>query len=263
MLRVIAALFAVSMYVTGFTSPAGATGEVCVPQEAYTTEVRTPVPDTYVEHPAVTHEITVVDSAPIWASWSPNDTKGPQNYIPIWPADERGTWQVHDHLPPGHEGPDGVYQKGQGNSPWFYRQTEVTHVETVIDEPAWTETIHHEDIVEIIEHPAVECPPVDPEPTCETNPELCPPVECPNGDFNGAEPGCEAVVDPTCETDPALCPNEPCPDDSCEPVDVCLEVPGIQVETCTPPIKPDTTVKPEHHEPAKVERVPGLPSTGA
>ena len=77
---------------------------------------------TIVHHPAVPTVIETIPAVPgVWANWSPNDTKGPQDYTPIWPTDERGTWQVHGDIPPGHEGPDGVYQKGQGNSPWFYR----------------------------------------------------------------------------------------------------------------------------------------------
>ena len=76
-----------------------------------------------------THEYRVVGNgdavSEVWANWSPNDTKGPQDYTPIWPTDPRGTWQVHDKIPGGHQGPDGVYNQSNGdsgNSSWFYRR---------------------------------------------------------------------------------------------------------------------------------------------
>lgn len=112
-----------------------------------------------VHHDAVTHEETVVDSPAIWANWAPNDTQGPQDYVPVWPTDARGTWILHDQgIPPGHEGPDGVYQQGGGNSPWFYRQNEVSHTETVVDTPAYDETVvdqeAYDETVTIVDTPA-------------------------------------------------------------------------------------------------------------
>ena len=93
-----------------------------------------------VEHPAVTETRTVVVSPGVWANWAPNDTQGPQDYEPIWPIDERGTWILHDKLPEGHaDGADGVYKQGNGNSPYFYRQAPVTRTETVVVKEAWTE----------------------------------------------------------------------------------------------------------------------------
>lgn len=107
-----------------------------------------------VFHPAVTEDQTIPG---VWANWAPNNTQGPQDYVPIWPADERGTWIVHDQgVPPGHEGPDGVYQQGQGNSPWFYRQAEQT-VTVIVEEP-WTETITHPAVKDC---DSTEKPPVD------------------------------------------------------------------------------------------------------
>jgi hypothetical protein len=111
---------------------------VVTPEQTIHHEAETHV----VHHDAVTHEETVVDSPAIWANWAPNDTKGPQDYIPVWPSDDRGKWIVHDQgIPPGHEGPDGVYQKGEGNSPFFYRQHEVSHVEVITDHEAYDETV--------------------------------------------------------------------------------------------------------------------------
>lgn len=145
-------------------------GDDAVTHEETITVVDSPAYDEVVHHPevpavthvvhhdAVTHDETVVDSPAIWANWAPNDTHGPQDYTPIWPTDERGTWILHDQgIPPGQAGPDGVYQQGAGNSPWFYRQAEVSHVVTVVDHeaydetvidvpavPAYDETVHHE-----------------------------------------------------------------------------------------------------------------------
>src|SRR5690606_5158989 len=58
----------------------------------------------------------------IWAEFSPNKSKKPFQGPPTWPNDPRGKWTVKDKIPGGHAGPDGVYQKGQGNGSWFYRQ---------------------------------------------------------------------------------------------------------------------------------------------
>lgn len=62
----------------------------------------------------------------IWQNFSPNRDQGPLQSPPTWPSDPRGTWQHQGKdIPGGHQGPDGVYQKGQGNSSWFYRQAAV------------------------------------------------------------------------------------------------------------------------------------------
>lgn len=99
-----------------------------------------------VHHPAETHTVVVVDKEEvpeIWANFSPDHQEGPFTGPPSWPTDERGTWHLHDKIPGGHEGPDGVYQRdnpGQGNGDWFFRQNHqdaVTHEETVIDKEAY------------------------------------------------------------------------------------------------------------------------------
>lgn len=101
-----------------------------------------------VHHDAVTHTVHIIDveAVPaVWANWEPNNTQGPQDYTPIWPTDERGHWTLHSQgIPPGQEGPDGVYQQGSGNSPWFYRHAavlEVSHDEVVVDQQAYDETV--------------------------------------------------------------------------------------------------------------------------
>lgn len=139
-----------------------------------------------VHHPAETHEeeifhpeefhfetVVVSEEVPgVWANWAPNNTQGPQDYVPVWPSDERGTWIVHEQgVPPGHEGPDGVYQQGAGNSPWFYRQAavpEVTKEVKVVDKEAWTETITVVDKEAYDEEVEVPCEePEQPEPLVE------------------------------------------------------------------------------------------------
>jgi len=96
-------------------------------------------------------------TAAVWANFSPNDSQATFIGPAIWDVDPRGTWNVHDQLPPGHEGPDGVYAMGNpdkgGN--WFYRQAAV---------PGTPETFHTEYLWKVYERevvPPVECPPVE------------------------------------------------------------------------------------------------------
>lgn len=84
------------------------------------------VPEQRIEHPAETHEVTVVVSAGTWENFSPNDQQATFVGPPSHPSDERGTWQHQGDgkdIPGGHQGPDGVYAQGNpdkgGN--WFYR----------------------------------------------------------------------------------------------------------------------------------------------
>lgn len=71
----------------------------------------------------------------VWENFSPNDDKGPFDGPPDYPYDKRGTWNAHGELPPGQAGPDGVYQNGNGNGSWFYREAGT---------PAKAETFHTE-----------------------------------------------------------------------------------------------------------------------
>lgn len=142
------------------------------------------VPAVTVDHPAVPAV------AEVWASWSPNDTQGPQDYAPIWPTDVRGTWHVHDQIPSGHVGPDGVYNQSNensGNSSWFYRQNGEDAI------PAWTEVITPAvpavpgtpevpavagvpAVTQTVEHPAVVCETTTQPPTTQP-PSQVPEVE--------------------------------------------------------------------------------------
>lgn len=218
-LGILALVVAVILAIIGLGSMTGANASegdepctetiVVVDEEAWTETI---------EHPAVTevvHHDAVTETTPaIWANWAPNDTRGPQDYAPNWPVDNpggqpRGVWIIHDNFPPGHEGPDGVYQQGAGNSPWFYRQAERVTViseaydETVVVEEAWTETIEHaevshEETVEV-DCPDEEEPPVDECLDAVTGEDLCvheePEIgtpaqeEAPNPDIQQPGPG--------------------------------------------------------------------------
>lgn len=64
---------------------------------------------------------TKTRTSEVWANFSPNDKHGTFEGTPSWPTDPNGTWHIHDSIPPGHDGADGVYKKGSGNGDWFYR----------------------------------------------------------------------------------------------------------------------------------------------
>lgn len=61
-----------------------------------------------------------------WWNWSPNHVRDPQDYVPNFPSDKRGTW----HGPHTDGGPDGkgTFQAGSGNhedASWFHRESAV------------------------------------------------------------------------------------------------------------------------------------------
>jgi hypothetical protein len=132
-----------------------AVSATCVPKAAWTETI---------EHPAVTH-VVHHDAVPSqWWNWSPNDTKGPQDYEPAFPTDERGTWQgPHTNGGPDGTGTFNVSNENSGNSSWFHREPGTAAFdEVVVDHEAYTETV---------EHPAVTCTgPTPPEVTdCVSN----------------------------------------------------------------------------------------------
>lgn len=151
--------------------------DTCVPKAAYS-EV--------IEHPAVTHTETVIITpavdavAEVWANFSPTKPKtfvGPPSY----PSDARGKWNVHNKIPGGHEGPDGVYSKGNAHKggDWFYRQAghpavpAVTETKTITDHEAYTETINHPAVV--CDNPSEGPTPTEP-PVTDTPTPTVPPV---------------------------------------------------------------------------------------
>jgi len=161
------------------TANADTGDQPCVPSDAWTQTIDHPAVTHVVHHGAVTHDVTVVDqeaTPDVWANFSPNRDQGPFDGPPSYPTDDRGTWQNHDQIPGGHEGPDGVYQRDNPNSgraDWFYRHNatpEVNHVETVVDQEAFDETVvDHEAYTETIDHPAVTCTPDQPAPLVSTD----------------------------------------------------------------------------------------------
>ena len=172
-------------------APANATGGggdpvPCEPKDAWTeTVIITPavpaVPATPAV-PAVTEErmtepgqpyVAPTEGTPdLWWNWSPNHAQGPQDYVPAFPSDARGTWQgPHENGGPMQD-TYGTFQTGGGNSPFFHREegTEgdpgqpyiAPTYETVVVTPAvpavpGTPAIPA--VTQEVVHPAVTCPP--------------------------------------------------------------------------------------------------------
>lgn len=122
------------------------------------------------------YDETIPGEAEVWANFSPNKQNKKFVGPPAWPNDPRGTWQVHNKIPGGHVGPDGVYQKGNGNASWFYRHVgtpdtvvhheAVTHTEANPNYPCVTETPTDpttEPTDPVTSEPPVTEPPVDTE----------------------------------------------------------------------------------------------------
>lgn len=132
----------------------------CVPAAAWTETI---------EHPAITHEVTVPGTPDLWWNWSPNKQQEPFEGPPDFPVDARGTWQgPHENGGP-EQGTYGTFNTSNGENgraSWFHREkgTPETTI-TVVDKEAWTETI---------EHPAVVCETTPPTPT--QTPEVTPSV---------------------------------------------------------------------------------------
>lgn len=162
----LSALLAVGALTLAFAAPASATEATEHPCGVPWSEtVNVPAQgDEFITVANPDYEEATAGTPAIWAEFSPNKSNGEFVGPPTWPNDNRGTWGVKDHLPGGHEGPDGVYQKGNGNgygnSSWFYRQAEVKGTDAVGEPtiqvknpeyiPATTKTVEHE---------ATPCPP--------------------------------------------------------------------------------------------------------
>lgn len=194
LLLVIASLGLISAQVASATEGGD---EPCVPSDAWTETIHHDAVTHVVHHDAVTHVVhhdavthTVhvidVEAVPaVWANFSPNNIHETFIGPALWPTDPRGTWNIHDQLPPGQEGPDGVYANGNpdkgGN--WFYRHAavlEVSHDEVVVDQQAYDETVvdqeaYDETVVdqeaydETVEHPAVTCTGEQPDPVVSSS----------------------------------------------------------------------------------------------
>jgi hypothetical protein len=83
----------------------------------------------HVEHRLVTPVVDAYDEVVTpsqWWNWSPNHSQGPQDYVPNFPTDERGTWQgPHTNGGPDGEGTFNVSHGSSGNSSWFHRNPAV------------------------------------------------------------------------------------------------------------------------------------------
>ena len=158
------------------------------------------------------YDEVIPGTAEVWANFSPTKPKtfvGPPN----WPSDARGKWNVHDQIPPGHAGPDGVYSKGNPNKGgnWFYRHAGTA--EQVIHHEAET----HKEFKFAFDHAAITCPTTPTEEPCPTDyngdQDGCgtPPVEqCEPEDYNGDEEGCGVppTDTPTTPTDTPSTPTD-------------------------------------------------------
>lgn len=150
-----------------------------------------------VHHDAVTHEETNVISEEVpevWANFSPDHQQGPFTGPPSWPSDDRGTWHLHDKIPGGHEGDDGVYQRDNphsGRADWFFRQNHkdaVTETVVVVDQEAYDETVVDQeayDEPDVVTYFAwtdgAECPVDNPNPPTTPNPPNSPNPPTHNG----------------------------------------------------------------------------------
>jgi len=151
----------------------------CVPKDAYTETVHHDAVTHVVHHDAVTH-VVHHDAVPgPWWNWAPNDNRGPFEGTPLFPSDDRGTWEGPHTVGGPSQDLTGTFQQGEGNAPWFHREAgQSAYDETVVDQEAYDETVVDQEAYdETIEHPAVTCP--DPGPDCEADPtaEGCPPVD--------------------------------------------------------------------------------------
>lgn len=201
--------------------------EPCVPTPAIAATPGTPAV------PPVTETIPATPS--VWQNFSPNEANRPFEGPPSHPVDPRGTWNHEGkEIPPGHAGPDGVYQKGNGNGSWFYRKAGTPEQVIVItpEIPAVPGTPAV---------PAVECPEVPEVVTPES-----PAPETPNET--------EDVVPPTPGEETPVAPETPA-EESPEPEVVVEEEeeedPVVSTVTKSTPHK---TVKVHTHESGAVTR---------
>lgn len=59
----------------------------------------------------------------LWWNWSPNKTKGPQDYVPNFPTDSRGTWQgPHENGGPQQSTYGTFKTSDRGKSSYFHRE---------------------------------------------------------------------------------------------------------------------------------------------
>lgn len=224
---IVVAAVLVALGLGAFISKASAS-ETCVPQDAFTETIHHDAVTHVVHHDAITHVVhhdavthivhhdavthtvhhDAVPAGPdLWWNWAPNHDQGPQDYVPDFPSDPRGTWEgPHENGGPMQD-TYGTFQTGGGNSPFFHREhgtpgqdaydevvvdqeaydetvvDQEAYDETVVDQEAYDETVTDQEAYdEIIKHPAVTCN-TPPEPpvvvivhTPPTKPQFVPPA---------------------------------------------------------------------------------------
>lgn len=150
------AIFGISL---ASNTAAASDGEICVPSAAWTETIN---------HPAVTHEETVVVSEAVEGQhYSLKGNSGiDKDEVPPTPEVNPDIWQANTAQEPHDNGAGqpvtwldapgaGLHYASHGSSgkrDWFYYRApkpEVTETVVVVDEEAW---------VEVIDHPAVVCP---------------------------------------------------------------------------------------------------------
>lgn len=118
----------------------------------------------HVEHRLVSPAVDAVEAydevitPSQWWNWSPNHTRGPQDYVPNFPTDERGTWQgPHTEGGPDGEGTFNVSHGNSGNSSWFHREPAVViHHDAVPGKDAVYEDVTVVDVEAVPGKPAVD-----------------------------------------------------------------------------------------------------------
>ena len=228
----------VAMMVAGlsFATNAGATGtEPDCSQPTITVVVQ----EAYDE---VIPAVPAVPAGPdLWWNWSPNNSQGPQNYVPNFPVDARGTWQgPHENGGP-MQGTYGTFQTGGGNSPFFHREHGTPGIPGVPEQ-----VIHHPAVTEEIPNPDYPCETETPTET-PTVPTETPtvPTETPSVPTETPSVPTETPTEPTeTPTVPTENPTEPVETPSV-PTEI-PEVPEVPTQTPDEPGAPVVETRTRH-----------------
>ncbi|MEO5690638.1 MAG: hypothetical protein ABIQ64_00445 [Candidatus Saccharimonadales bacterium] len=93
----------------------------------------------------------------LWWVWAPNDTKGPQDYEPVFPEDDRGKWVGPKENGGPRQDTFGTFQtSNNGNSNWFHREHGTPGTEDSWEESEWTTEVRGEPWILIDERWKVE-----------------------------------------------------------------------------------------------------------
>jgi hypothetical protein len=93
----------------------------------------------------------------LWWVWAPNDTKGPQDYEPVFPEDDRGKWVGPKENGGPRQDTFGTFQTSDnGNSNWFHREHGTPGTEDSWEYSDWTTEVRGEPWVLVDERWKVE-----------------------------------------------------------------------------------------------------------